>query len=174
MQNNGLSFFTVDSDYRNYLSSHDFRVPQKSSRPFTGIVFTVNGYCYYASLASPKPKHVSMNNSVDFIKIDEGNLGVINLNTMIPVPPSLLYDLNPVAMSTSTPEDLQYKNLIQDQLSWINQSHNKSVILKNATRLYYLIIKNKAKPKLKSRCCDFVKLEQKCLDYCGQKKIDFY
>lgn len=51
-----------------------------------GILFTVNGFHYYAPLTSPKPKHLQMKNQIDFLKINQGQWGAINFNNMIPVP----------------------------------------------------------------------------------------
>ena len=85
-----FSFYTVDSDYCDYLRSADPCVPytmdSKSIRPFVGIVLLINDYHYYAPLTSPKPKHMEMKNQMDFLKIKNGEWGAINLNNMIPVP----------------------------------------------------------------------------------------
>ena len=47
-----FSFFRVDSTYCDFLREHDPCVPytmdRKETRPFIGIVFTVNGISYYA------------------------------------------------------------------------------------------------------------------------------
>lgn len=171
MTANKLSLFTVDSAYRNYLRQYDYRIPKKTGRPFVGVVFNINDFYYYVGLTSNKPKHAFMNNSVDFIKIDNGNLGAINLNTMLPVPFSLLNELNPQNMPNVTPDEIKYKNLISDQLTWINEPKNKNILKKNAMQLYYLITKNKANSSLKVRCCNFRLLEQECSKYCKTNNI---
>ena len=38
----------------------------KQTRPFIGILLTVNENAYYAPLSSPKPKHLKMKNQIDF------------------------------------------------------------------------------------------------------------
>ena len=90
-----FSFYTVRPEYCDFLRQKDPCVPYtmdaKSIRPFIGILFTVNGFHYYAPLTSPKPKHIHMKNQVDFMKIRNGELGAINnFNNMIPVPISCL------------------------------------------------------------------------------------
>lgn len=50
-----------------------------------GFYLLLKGKEYIAPLGSLKPKHLTMKNNIDFIKIDNGKLGVINLNNMIPV-----------------------------------------------------------------------------------------
>ena len=66
----------VDTTYCDFLRKTDPCVPytmdKKSIRPFVGIVFSVNGFHYYAPLTSPKPKHLQMKNQIDFLKIKDG------------------------------------------------------------------------------------------------------
>ena len=40
---------------------------------------------YFVPLSSPKEKHLKMKNTLDFLKLDNGKLGAINFNNMIPV-----------------------------------------------------------------------------------------
>jgi protein AbiQ len=88
---NNLKFYYIDTKYVNYLKeteSHIWENDDKGRiRPYIGVVLSINGYKYYAPLSSPKPKHKSWKDSLDFIRIDyKGELkGVINLNNIIPV-----------------------------------------------------------------------------------------
>ena len=168
---NRLSFFNPNPSYCDYLRIYDKNVPvnsgSKSTRPFVGVVFQINSFQYYAGLASPKPKHQNMKDNIDFIKIDEGRLGVINLNAMIPIPSCLLtkVDINSV--------DPKYKILLQNQLSWCNTIQNKTKILKNSDRLYQILQRDIPNGNhLRSRCCDFIALEQKCLEYCKNHNLN--
>ena len=76
--------YTIDPAYCKFLHEADVRVPIISKgtniRPFVGVVLDIRGFSYYAPLSSPNEKHKRMKNQLDFIKIDNGNLGVINLN----------------------------------------------------------------------------------------------
>ena len=66
----------------------------KNRRPFVGIILKINGINYFAPLSSPKEKHLNMKNNIDFIKINKGRDGVINLNNMIPIPEEQCYEIN--------------------------------------------------------------------------------
>ena len=79
----------IDYMYCDYLRKYDKRVVynkgKKELRPFIGVLFSIGDKEYFAPLSSPKPKHQIMKNNIDFFKIDNGTLGVINFNNMIPV-----------------------------------------------------------------------------------------
>jgi protein AbiQ len=162
-----FAFYTVETAYCDYLRQDDPCVPytmdKKSIRPFIGIVFSVNEYHYYAPLTSPKPKHLHMKNQIDFLKIKGGEWGAINLNNMIPVQPGCLKKVEIQVMESDSKADIDYKNLLSNQLSWCN-SH-KDVILKQAEKLYQIIVEGKAWDNLKSRCCNFSLDEQLCSRY---------
>lgn len=153
-----LEFYNVSTEYCDYLRKYDSNVPytmdNKANRPFIGVVLNINGNSYFAPLTSPKPKHLKMKNQVDFIKINEGNLGAINLNNMIPVNKD-----NIKKVDFSLIENSEYKNLLIDQLSWCNKSENKSVIISRASKLYNLLYTNYSE-NLKHRCCNFKELER--------------
>ena len=162
-----FSFYTVSTDYCDFLRRFDHCVPytmdKKSIRPFVGIVLNVNGFNYYAPLTSPKPKHITMKNQTDFLKINGGSWGAINFNNMIPVPLECLKKVEMRIFDTDTKPDIDYKNLLSNQLSWCNS--NKERILKQAEKLYDSIISGRASESLRSRCCKFAVDEQKCLEY---------
>ena len=162
-----FSFYTVATEYCDFLRKQDLCVPytmdKKSIRPFVGIVFTVNGFNYYAPLTSPKPKHLHMKNQMDFLKINEGKWGAINFNNMIPVPVYCLKKVELRVFPNDSKPDVDYKNLLSNQLSWCNS--NKEQILKKAEKLYRLIRAGKAAESLLNRCCDFALDEQRCIEY---------
>lgn len=162
-----LSFFRVDSVYCDFLRAVDSRVPytmnHKSTRPFIGIVLSVNGFQYYVPLTSPKPKHLGMRNTIDFLKINNGVLGAINFNNMIPVIPECLSPVYLNIMPGDSQSDAAYKRLLGNQLTWCN-SH-KTQIEKQARNLYSMIVNNKAPKSLVKRCCDFSKIEIRSKQY---------
>lgn len=159
-----FNFYTVDTDYCDYLRTFDSRVPftmdKKSIRPFVGIVFIVNDFHYYAPLTSPKSKHLTMKNQIDFLKIQNGEWGSINFNNMIPVPSQCLHKVELHHSSNDTTPETMYKNLLANQLSWCNS--NKDKILKQAEKLYFMISKGNAREVLINRCCNFALDEGKC------------
>ena len=156
----------VDYKYCDYLRQFDSRVPYnagtKEMRPFIGILFVVDGCEYFAPLSSPKVKHMHMKNNLDVVKIDGGRYGVVNFNNMIPVTSKNyeLFDLN------ATPKDtyeLKWQNLLKSQLLWLNK--NIKNVKGKALSLYEKYKNGRLDERIKSRCCDFILLEEKCKEY---------
>ncbi len=161
-----LKLVLVNKDYCDYLRKYDHRVPynfdKKQNRPFVGVLFSIGKIDYFAPLASPKPKHLVMKDTIDFLKIDNGNLGAINFNNMIPVSESniTLLDLNKKTLNKT---ELKYQKLLQGQLYWLNR--NIDLIYMHSKFLYDSYV-NKTIPKyINKRCCNFKLLEEKCLEY---------
>ena len=91
-----MNLYTVCTDYIEFLkmfqsnvwiNEENFRL-----RPYVGVVMELNHCSYFAPLSSPKPKHQSMKDRLDFIRLEHrGQLrGVVNLNNMIPVKDSII------------------------------------------------------------------------------------
>ena len=162
-----MNFKIVKLDYRycDYLRKFDYRVAYnkglKELRPYIGILFIVNNLEYFAPLSSPKAKHLTMHNSIDLIKIKDGEYGVINLNNMLPV-----HRDNYEIIDLNSPSDVGEKkrfNLIKKQLRWLNS--NRNTIYNNAINLYNLYINDKLPQRIKNRCCNFPLLEEKSVLY---------
>ena len=85
---------------------------------------------------------------------------------MIPVTDKnyTLIDLNKEAL---TMEELKYQKLLKEQLNWLN-SHYRQVKNKSY-RLYQLYNSGKLPDNIKSRCCNFKLLEERCLEYNNEK-----
>jgi len=168
-----LKFYRADEGYCDFLRQFDPCVPyihyDNNHRPFIGILLTVKGINYYAPLASPKIKHINMKNQIDFMKINNGKWGAINFNNMIPIHPKCL---TPIDMKINDIDDkieINYKNLLSNQLSWCNS--NKEKIIERADKLYHIITLNKSWPELSKRCCNFLILEEQLHKYCVLLKI---
>lgn len=163
-----LSFYCVDANYCDFLRKYDPHVPytmdQKSTRPFVGMILSINGFYYYAPLTSPKPKHLHMKNQIDFLKINHGIWGAINLNNMIPVHSKSLQKINLKISPSDSKSEKNYKNLLANQLSWCT-SHN-DLISAHAQKLYTIISHGKGYPALTDRCCKFPANELQFLAYC--------
>ena len=161
-----LKLVKVDTKYCDYLRKFDKRVAYnkyfKELRTFVGILFTINECLYFAPLSSPKKKHLKMKNTIDFYNIDDGKLGAVNFNNMIPVKEEycvviLLYK------DISDDEEQKYQELLKDQFNWLNKHYNK---IKNISKkLYDMYNSNKLPSSIKQRCCNFKLLEDKCLEY---------
>ena len=162
-----MNFKIVKLDYKycDYLREFDYRVAYnkgvKELRPYIGVLFVVNNMEYFAPLSSPKEKHKTMHNSIDLIKIKNGEYGVINLNNMLPVTLD-----NYEIINLDSPKDINETkrfNLIKKQLRWINSNRYK--IYDSATTLYDLYVNNKLPLRIKKRCCNYLLLEEKCISY---------
>ncbi len=161
-----LKLVKIDYRYCDYLRRYDKKVSYNSGskelRPFIGVLLYVENFKYFAPLSSPKIKHLKMKNNVDFLKIDNGKLGAINFNNMLPVLEQniKLLDLNKVCENK---EESKYQKMLKTQLYWLNR-HNKS-LFKHAKNLYDSYLNDKLPIKIKERCCNFSILEEKCLEY---------
>lgn len=156
----------VNSKYCDYLRQFDHRVAYnagaKEMRPFIGILFVVEDCEYFAPLSSPKVKHVHMKNNLDVVKIDKGNLGVVNFNNMIPVTENN-YELFDLSKSPKDTYELKCLNLLKTQLLWLNK--NIKNVKGKAFNLYNKYKNNTLDERIKKRCCNFILLEEKCKEY---------
>ena len=149
----------IDNNYIRYLHDIDNKVQynKEQKRPYLGIVFRLSNehgsFLYFAPLESPKPRHKELKNTGPIMKLDEGKLGIIGFNNMIPVPKKFL-----VRFDISEENDERYKRLLLKQLHFCNDNCNS--IIKKATMTYYKVVKAK-NPFYMKTCCDFKKLESK-------------
>lgn len=157
-----LRFYEVNDSYIEYCRNFDCKVPdnkigsRKHARKFIGIVLEIGNYKYFAPLSSYKPKHNTMSEGVDFIKIkdNDGGYAVINLNNMIPVPDDAIIEID-----IDNEPDFKYRNLLLKQ--FLICKSKKDVILRKANKLYEIVTVNKTQ-RFVMRCCDFKLLESKC------------
>ena len=103
-----------------------------------------------------------MRNTIDFFKIQNGELGAVNFNNMIPVKEEN-YQLIDLDKDTLTKSEMKYQKLLKEQLAWLNENY---IQVKNKSlKLYNLYNKGKLSDNIKSRCCNFKLLEEKCMEY---------
>lgn len=161
-----LKMVIIDSEYCDYLRKFDnkvmYNMSKKSNRPFIGILFNIGNIEYFAPLSSPKPKHLTMKNKVDFFKIKNGELGAVNFNNMIPVTKENYTIIN-LNENTDKIEKDKYLKLLHEQLKWLNE--NVYQINRNSYKLYNLYNDNKLPEVIRKRCCNFKMLESKCIEY---------
>ncbi len=163
-----LNLYTVNMKYiRNLHNQGDDRVfsvsPQvgKSLRPFVGIVVICEKKQYCIPLSSPKDKHKTMKNGVDFHRILDTNgklIGVLDFNNMIPVRDDILWKVDIKIHPRDGQEIKRYKKLMIDQLNFCRQ--NQSVLVKKAEKLYKMMGRKNSSGPLKRRCLKWNKLEQ--------------
>ena len=165
MEQKRLNLYLIDMKYIRNLAKTDDHVmsvsPQtgKETRPFVGIVIVCGVQKYCIPLSSPKPKHKSMKNDVDFLRIWDGEklIGVLNFNNMIPVDESCITPLNLRVGRNDDIATKSYKKMATKQLDWCQR--NQDTIVKKANKLYTMLKCDKGSGILKKRCCDFKKLE---------------
>lgn len=168
-----MKWYAVNKDYVRYLKQYDNVVPDVEYtgrlKCFLGILIKSREGCdYFAPLTSYKPKFITMNNSIDFYKIENENgkiYGAIDLNNMIPVPETEYTEVNFATLPTlrvfeSYREMVRYWKLLNTEMSLINED----VLLHNAEKLYRFVVHN-PNSALAERCCNFTLLENKCVEY---------
>jgi len=164
LDNKKLKFYTVTEEYMIYLKKYDEKVMDnrgvKNKRPYIGVLFEIDRKKYLAPLSSPKPKHLTMKNSLDFVKINQGKFGVINLNNMFPVIEEVIIEKN-----INLEEDNKYKELLVNQLDWCNKMENRDNIYRKAEKLYKEILNKKEQNRFWNRCCNFSLLEEKAIEF---------
>lgn len=150
-----MKLYVIEDEYVQYLSQYDKLVAfnKGKTRPYVGIVFTINEMQYFAPLYSPKPQHSKYKENPSFIRIKEGELGIIRFSTMIPVPSKC------VKLLELDKQEEKYKILLKQQIIYINQNEDK--ILRKANSLYSSVTKH-TNSFLESISCDFELLEDVC------------
>lgn len=153
-----MKLYIIDDEYIDYLSKFDnlIALNKSKTRPYVGIVLKINNISYFAPLYSPKPKHATYRDNSSFMKIKNGELGIIRFSTMIPVPEDCVQLLN------VNEQDEKYKALINEQIIIINQ--NEKNILHRAKVTYDCVTKRTNK-FLINISCDFKILEKYYKNY---------
>lgn len=163
---NSLSLVRIDTKYCDYLRKYDSRVPynfnDKELRPFVGVLFEVNDCMYFAPLSSPKPKHLKIKSKLDFLKLDNGKLGAINFNNMLPVTEKNIIRLNLDKNNTNISEKKYFK-LLKEQIYWLNRNDERLFV--RSKKLYNKYLNGTLDSKIAIRCCNFKLLEEKCEEY---------
>ncbi len=133
-----LKLYYIEDEYINYLRRWDKKVAynKNKGRPYVGVVYSHEGTDYFVPLHSPKEKHKMINDkAVDIYKIKSGELGVVNINNMIPVPMSVLSEVLPLIT------DRKYKALLENQLTFLN--NNKRELYKKISWFIFLYQKGR-------------------------------
>ena len=153
-----INLYHINNDYLNYLRAFDDRILYNKigGRPYVGIVLRINDTMYFAPMHSPKPKYLAMRPNLDFYKLADGKLGIINLNNMIPVPAD---QVTPIIFAEI--EDEKYRALLIKQYSIIDR--NKKRIQSNALKTY--VYSQNPDSTLHRRCLDYPMMEVACEQY---------
>lgn len=157
MEYKNFNLYYINEEYINYLRQFDDKVPynKNQTRPYVGIVCIFKNQKYFIPMTSPKGKHLKMNpNLADIYKIDDGKLGVLNINNMIPARLDVIEKIN------FNIQDKLYAKLLSEQLSFLNK-HKEEILLK-ISKFFVLYYKEKLYENIKQRTCNFKLLEEKC------------
>lgn len=173
------NWVVVDEKYLNYLRAAEERIPLSNYgadkyKPFFGVLFEIGDLAYVTQISHAQPRHNSMRNAPDFIKIfiadknpslPDRLVAVVNLNYMFPIRKSLLKkleykDIEKHRTFSSDKEKSQYIDLLTKELSQINTIGIEKRAIKLYERKYRLPDDNVSK-----RCIDFKEMEILALQY---------
>ena len=154
-----LKLYRIEEKYINYLKSRDNRVQNNKDqkRPYVGILLIVSNYKYFVPMESPKNNHQNIKPGIHIMKLDNGNLGLLGFNNMIPVPDTAL-----ISFDINNETDVKYAELLRRQITYINK--RKVDVFNRASKTYYKSTKGN-NAFLSNICCDFKKLEKACDKY---------
>lgn len=154
-----LKIYRISDKYIRFLKSRDGKVQDNKDRrrPYVGVVLFVGAYRYFVPMESPRPNHDRIKPGRHIMKIDDGRLGLLGFNNMIPVHEDAL-----ISFDIDSEQDRKYAELLKRQASYINR--HKADVLNHASQTYYSVTSKKNKFLL-GICCDFKKLERACGQY---------
>ena len=154
-----LKLYRVSDRYIRFLKSRDSRVQDNKERrrPYVGVVLFVSNYRYFVPMESPKPNHDRIKPGYHIMKLEDGKLGLLGFNNMIPIHDDAL-----IAFNIDDEPDEKYAELLRRQVSFINR--HKADVLSHASKTYYSVVKKQI-PFMLKICCDFKKLEAACSQY---------
>ena len=95
--------------------------------------------------------------ALDIFKNDKGELGIVNINNMLPTPMECLKEVLPQV------KDQKYKALLNKQITYPNDC--KTELLTRVRRFQQIYRKGFLPESVKIRCCNFDLLEEKCMEY---------
>lgn len=170
MAKTSFNLFMIDTKYVRKLQNIDRRVmsvsPQtgKENRPFLGVIVICNCRKYCIPLSTPKKKHATMRNRIDFKKIIYNGefLSVINYNLMIPVEYAQIKQIDTKIRKHDGTALRKRKKHLQKELNWCNA--HISEITNSANVLYKKYISGE-NFSARAQCLDFLQMEVACDRY---------
>ena len=104
------------------------------------------------SIFSDKQNHVRIKPGIHIFKLDDGKLGILGFNNMVPVPDCAL-----IRFDIDDETDAQYRALLYNQLVEIDR--NRASIFQRSAKTYFEVV-NKKNTFLCNISCDFKTLER--------------
>ena len=153
----GFTVVTISEEYMSLLQKRDSEVKDtvkdKKTRPYVGILFTIDKRNYFAPLTTRKPKHETMKDNLDInILRDRKNkcIGAIDFAKMIPAPDSQIEKINFAQRKETHPKSF---NILLNQLYAVNKM--KPLLVKKAEKLYHRYIDKTLPKNIRKHCVNF-------------------
>lgn len=157
-----LKFYEVNEGYLQYLKNFDRQIPDINYTGFNkfvcGVVLAIGNINYFAPVSSFNKKQTT-----NFIIMDKGrNISSIRFCFMFPAPDEMmtLKDFSTVPQ--------HYRDLLNAEVNFCN--NNVAEIHKIAQKVYK--IGTNSNHPLSHTCCDFKLLEEKCIEFIQQMKVE--
>lgn len=155
-----LKFYEIDPDYMDYLRHFEPKVPNNvkngNSKPYCGIVLSINGFNYYAPVSSFNQSQFT---NFPIKDIDDNNnefiISTVRFCYMVPAPNEVL------TLKNFSTNDYKYNGLLSKELSYCQKPDNRNKIRTKAQKIRNL----KPTHAWYSQCCDFNLLENLCASY---------
>ena len=175
-----MKLYVINPNYIEYLKQFDSKVPNvdydNRFKLFLGKVNISDDapMSYYIPLTSgSKDKFETMKDRLDFIKItdpiDGEIIGAIDINNMIPAPDKVVsdftYDMIRDNSDFTTKEERdKYYKMSMNELEYLNKMEDH--IIGNAKTIFSIYrSKSKQFENLRKRCCRFIDLYSKAMEY---------
>jgi protein AbiQ len=157
-----IKFYEVDENYLNYLKHFDRQIPDMNYSRFNkfvcGVVLTIGNLDYFAPISSFNKKQ-----STNFVIKDKGrDISSIRFCFMFPAPDEM------IKLKDFLTVPQHYRDLLNAEVNFCNK--NVDEIHKIAKRVYK--IGTNPNHPLSHTCCDFKLLEEKCLEFIQQMKVN--
>ena len=153
----GFKVVTISEEYMTLLQKRDREVKDtlknKKTRPYIGILFTIDKRNYFAPLTTKKPKHETMKDNIDInILRSRQNecLGAIDFAKMIPVPDSQLEKINFRQRKQTHPKTF---NTLLNQLYALNKI--RPLLIEKAETLYQKYMDKTLPRNIRNHCVNF-------------------
>lgn len=153
----GFTVVTISEEYMSLLQKRDAEVKDtvknKKTRPYVGILFTIDKRNYFAPLTTRKPKHETMKDNLDINILRDRNdkcIGAIDFAKMIPVPDSQIEKINFAQRKETHPKSF---NILLNQLYAVNKM--KPLLVKKAEKLYQRYIDKTLPRNIRKHCVNF-------------------
>ena len=153
----GFTVVTISEEYMSLLQKRDAEVKDtvknKKTRPYVGILFTIDKRNYFAPLTTRKPKHETMKDNLDIHLFRDRNdkcIGAIDFAKMIPVPDSQIEKINFAQRKETHPKSF---NILLNQLYAVNKM--KPLLVEKAEKLYQRYIDKTLPKNIRKHCVNF-------------------